>query len=647
MGAQKESKVKLGRLKSFGVTEPWQVALLLPKRFEDCRYVTRIADAPREGAVLVRGRVAKAPDVRFKKDGPNMMVSRIGDGTGYVGLTAFGDTRELQKALPLGAEVVLTGRASEFNGELWLRDPEVLDPVWIGRCRPVYGGIHQVMKPETVRERVKEHLREAVPIAAQWLIDTLELGSEKRRDLVHAWLHEAGITGSVADLHAGLSVAITRAHVPRTPELGYKAWELLDRVAALGVYLGAARAELSQAPPKLCASIDPAPRAKGLPFTMSRDQKAAVMDCVRDIGSGLPMRRLINGDVGTGKTAVFGVVAAGVLDAGGRVAIMLPSEPLAKQVFDVLTGWWPDLLLQAGLVTGDCDAVDLASKRLLVGTTALLHRDVGAFALVVADEQQKYSVGQREGLVSPGTHLIEASATCICRSQALVRYGFVQVSQLKERHVERRIETRIWEKDEKRALFQDVLESISRGEQVLVIYPVRSTTKKDGLPSADDAWAAWDRKFPGRVRLAHAGRGAEENGQAIADLRNGSADILVCTQIVEIGLDLPEVRRVMVMHPDRFGLTVLHQMRGRAARTGGVGYFDLMVEREISEDSRARLEVLVNFADGFDVSREDLRLRGFGDLSTASEKQTGSDETFLFGRAVSVDALDAIAEAGV
>ena len=247
MTGERTTAGALGRLKSFGLTEPWQVALLLPKRYEDFRCARTIAGAPEDGPVIVRGRIAKAPEVRFNRSGPTMMVSRIGDGSGYAGLTAFGDSRALQAELVLGRELVIAGRASRFNDELWIRDPEVVDPVWLGRLRPVYAGIPLVMRPETVRERVLGGLRQALPIAASWLVESLDLGRPGRRRLAAQWLSDAGIDGDGADMEARLCVALQRAHVPRNPEEGQAASGVLDRLAALGVYCAATQGGMAQA----------------------------------------------------------------------------------------------------------------------------------------------------------------------------------------------------------------------------------------------------------------------------------------------------------------------------------------------------------------------------------------------------------------
>ena len=184
---------------------------------------------------------------------------------------------------------------------------------------------------------------------------------------------------------------------------------------------------------------------------------------------------------------------------------------------------------------------------------------------------------------------------------------------------------------------------MEQGKQVLVVYPKRQDEDEQAARhSVDGAFRLWDKIFPGQVRLAHGGQTDEEKGAALRDLRENRAQILVATTVVEVGIDLPNLYHVVVVHPERHGLSGLHQIRGRAARKGGVGYCDLYLPEPVSADSMERLKVLTLTENGFEVAEHDMRLRGIGDLAKESEKQSGADETFLFGRPVRVEVLDAV-----
>ena len=352
------------------------------------------------------------------------------------------------------------------------------------------------------------------------------------------------------------------------------------------------------------------------------------------------MRRLLSGDVGTGKTAVYGLALAYCIKHGAKAAVLLPNQTLARQIHGDMTAWWPEL--KPHLVTGNSEQVD-ASSSLVIGTTALLHRDLGEQDILVVDEQHKFSREQRERLAKPGVHLLEVSATSIPRTQALVRYGALHVSKLTQGHVRKVINTSIITHGDRAVLFADLRKAISRGDKLLVIYPRRGDEEDDiesPLPSAEEAFASWRHAFGDLVRLVHGARAAEENQQTIQDMIEGRARVLVSTTVVEVGVTIPGLRHCVVVHAERFGLTTLHQIRGRLCRDGGSGTFALYLPAPVKPEVHARLQVLVDTTDGFEVAERDMRIRGFGDLSANSDKQTGDGMGFLIGRPVDVDALD-------
>lgn len=645
----------LGRLKSFGLKSPKQVPFLLPDAWDDLRYpITRFSELREGQAALLRGRLNGQPRVDTR-DTPRMTFY-IADAAGdAVGASAFGDSRELQKIIEASAsDLLIYGKVASFNGRYWIRSPQVVKAQWVGRLRPVYPGLPRVMHPDTVRERVLVLLKENLGQAATWLVNEVVDLDRVYRDMIVQWVMEGlGLhperSPDVAKRLIDAVASLLRAcHLPPDERRGRIAQEAVEKIAALGVFRKAlenspkaARARFTQAANVRC-------RAEALPYKLSADQVAGVTDIFRGIRSGESMRRLLSGDVGSGKTAVYGLAAMSVLDGGGRVAILLPSQTLANQVHREFTTWWPDLKDKAHLITGasEADRTQAASGALLIGTTAILTLGAGRIDLMIVDEQHKYSREQREGMVDDGSHLLEVSATCIPRSQALCRYGVLKVSKLRA-HVEKKIETRVLTADQRTALMEGVLATVRAGAKVLVIYPARDgeSKKDDDLPSAAEALEKFEKILPGRTVLAHGGQTTHQNETAIRRMKDGSADLLVSTSVVEVGVNIPNLRRVVVVHAERFGLTALHQIRGRVAREGGAGNCDLFLPRPVGEDSMARLAVMERCSDGFELADEDLRLRGFGDLSNRSDKQSGADETFLFGRGVRVEVMDAIIQA--
>jgi len=638
-----DKKESLGRLKSLGLTLPYQIPLLLPNAWDDLTsLVDRFGDLiPAAQSCAVVGRLVGTPEVRFGGAAP-MLIGYIADPLGNkLGFNLFGDTREFQESLQSQPDrVILLGQMDIYDGRNWLKTPELVSETWIGRLRPRYSGKPGVIKAETVRERVLSRLNETIPLAGEFLARELAQFGDRAR------LAElAGYPGW------SLESILFHAHLPRTIEHGQVAQQSLHRLAALGIISIASAGKETRVCTKSLDLPDWRVRAKAIPFPLTDEQEQAVMDALSDMSQGAPMHRIISGDVGTGKTAVFAIVAATVVDGGGTVACLLPNSVLATQIFDEITTWWPDLPVQ--LMTGATRTEELCGS-MVVGTTAILFKELGDVDLVIVDELQKTSRAQREQMVGVNTHLLESTATCIPRSQALIRYGAIKVSRLTKNHTPKEIFTRIWQKNEWPDLFAQVKDTLANGDQVLLVYALRekgeeadpaerapeAAVKKLDMKSATEVYEKWNQMFPGLVRLIHGQMASDEKDSALDDMRAGRANICVATTVIEVGVNLPKLRRVVVVNPERHGASTLHQIRGRVARNGGIGHMDMFIPLPVKAATRERLQVLVATSDGFEVADFDMRLRGIGDLSQSSNKQSGADMTFLFGRPVEIDILD-------
>ena len=636
------AKSNMGRLKSFGIKEPWQVALLLPNSFDDFRTVRDQfnVEIP-EGNCAVLGCLAGTPETRFTNGAPLLIGSLMDTAGAKINFSVFGDSKEFKKELlEQPAKILLLGKIEYFNNQPWLRSPEIISEKWIGRLRPRYPGKPKTIKPETVRTRVLTNLKEAVPLAAEFIAQELaEFGSRKK-------------LAEIAGLRNwDIEAIIYNAHVPKTPEVGELAQKAMEYLAALGIVKDAKKSQ-GTAHCKPLQVGDWRQFAAMVPWELTEEQNKAISDIIKDVTTpGPPMRRLLNGDVGTGKSSILGVVAATLVDANYSVAILLPNSTLAAQMAEEFQSWMPDLPLQ--LVTGEQH--DDICAPLVIGTTALLFRDLGNPTLIICDEQQKFAHNQREQLAGPNTHILESTATCIPRSAALVRYGMVKVSKITRDHTPKDIVSKIWQKKEWPELYSSLQETIKSGAQAMLVYPLRESgdetdksgqeqdsKKKFDLRSATEIFEKWEKILPGRVRLIHGQMTDGEKQKAITDMREEKATVLVSTSICEIGLTIPNLRHVIVAHPDRFGVSSLHQIRGRLCRRhGGKGKFDMFLPYPVKEDTMKRLRVLEQTRDGFKIAEEDLKLRGCGDLGNGS-KQSGTDETFLFGRPIRLDILDKV-----
>lgn len=655
--AQKEQKKALGRLTTFGLTAPWQAPLLLPSGWDDMSSPLEdfLSPVDCETPLLVVGVQSESPSVNFKKGTPRLSGTLVDRSGNRLRFSKFGDTRKFEEILKKAGKqpIYLFGRPAMFNNQLWLNDPELIHPWWVGRFRPRYPGKPNVIGPELVRQRVLSLHREHAQTATDWIIKELA-------DICDS----SELTSIAGCPDWTVKEIIDRAHLPGTPAEGKKAHEAMESFAALGI--------MKQARHTKGKHVEPTPvgdwrkRAAGIPFPLTIEQSTNVEGICSEISSPTSLHGLLSGDVGFGKTAVYGTVAAAVADGGGRVAILLPSETLAEQIYAKdLKVWFPDLKIV--FMAGDVTTGDPKTAQIVIGTTAIIHRldATEKFDLIVVDEQQRFSRDQREALLKEDTNLLEVSATPIPRTGALIRYGVVKVWHLTRAFKDKNIVSRIWYPFEKAALFNKIRWSLDpqQGHQVLVIYPLReesesdkdnenpSVSQKDNgpqqpkLPSVMEAFEQWNKIFPGQVRALHGALKSDEKQAVMDDMLADRAQILLATTVVEVGVNLPKLRRVVVMHPDRFGLSQLHQIRGRAARQGGDGFFDMLLPHDkIKDETMARLKVLEESCDGYKIAEADMRLRGIGSLAKNSDKQTGADETFLFGRGVSLDVLDRVME---
>lgn len=543
---------------------------------------------------------------------------------------------------------VLSGDIKPHGSTYLLCEPEHVPLAQRGLVIPVYPKLRKPMRAPRPFEVTDEHIE----VAAAELNRLAFAGCPQ----VVAPLCGIAPARSVEYLQR----ALRAVHQPPSPEKGELALEALDRVGAWVAIKGLAnhapqRAMLEAAPIRTLLKVSDLETRSGLRFTS--DQKAALSDVLSDIAKSSPMNRLLSGDVGTGKTAVFGLAAVAAAHAGAEVAILLPSEHLAHQVTVALRNWASDIAV--ALVTADSEPPP--SANIWVGTTALFTHPPVKPTLVVIDEQQAFGHEQRQALLQrrPGqtAHLLEATATCVPRSQAIAKMGFVALSKLTQCHVEKNITTTHFQRKEGRVLFDHVGRTVSAGGKVLVIYPAKGgdtapshepqlSNDSPPLMAAMDELALWEKHYPGRVAAVASGSSksvAQRNQALIADFVAGRLPVLLSTTLLERGIDVPHLRHVVVVQPDRFGLSQLHQIRGRVARSGGEGRCDLYSPYPVAAPAAKRIERLIATTDGWEIANADMDGRGVGDLTEGST-QHGETPAPFTGRALAQAHLDAALE---
>jgi ATP-dependent DNA helicase RecG len=389
-----------------------------------------------------------------------------------------------------------------------------------------------------------------------------------------------------------------------------------------------------------------------LPFTLTNAQTAAVREIVADMASDRKMHRLLQGDVGSGKTIVALFAALLAMENGYQAAIMAPTELLAEQHARTFTRLLEPLGIQPILITGSLSsrerkaaAEKIAGKDpvLVVGTHALVQEAAvfGHLGFVTIDEQHRFGVEQRAAISAKGNSpdVLLMSATPIPRSLALTVYGDLDVSTLDERPAGRQPVTTVMRPESARdRILEFVARETEKGRQAYVVYPVIEESEKTDLKAATTMYEQLSAgPFAGRVvALIHGRVPADQRETIMRAFRDGKIDVLVSTTVIEVGIDVANATVMLVEHPERFGLSQLHQLRGRVGRGAEASYCVLL--GDVGEEAYERLRIFVETDDGFEIARADLRLRGMGNLF--GQEQSG-EATFRIADPVRDEELNA------
>lgn len=661
MSKTNDAYKRIGKLASLGMEHLGQVPLYLPVAHDD---LTTIADSAlgyenQEDPFPIYLTLRTTPRAYYN-GAPRTTFDATDDRGNAYRVTIFGDTKEWIATLADTTRACFLCTAKIWNGATTLLATEIVPNEWVGRLRPRYAGKPRVMTPQSVRDAILGLLPRAVAESVTYVRKQLaQFGSME--DL----LADVGARGWT------LEQIIQQNHLPASIAHRDHARLVFMRLAALGTMVALHQRNL--APEANPIALDTLPqRLASMRYTLTSDQRAAIDHIAHAIANPKTTAHVLcAGEVGTGKTVVATAIAAAVHDAGvdRRIAILSPNAILAGQMLDELRADFPDV--DAALVVGETPTTAELRHRVLVGTSAILFRSEGIrFDLVIVDEQHRWSRGMREQLVTHGTHLIEMTATPIPRTQALIRFGRVSVVELRQTHKPKTIHSILHEGPEgRRSLFQSVADTIRRGEPVLVIYPKRDRSSPDqtdpqmdlvgGAPAAkpkqpaapgamNDAHSVevarprWEQIFPGKVRTLTGDDHDDDKTRVLSEIVSGEAQVLLCTTVVEVGVNLPNLYRIVIVCPERHGLMGLHQLRGRVARNGGEGTCHLYSPEPLKPKQRDRLAYFCQTPSGFDLAEYDLRERGAGDLSPDSDRQSGADQTFLFGATLELQHLDDI-----
>jgi ATP-dependent DNA helicase RecG len=362
-----------------------------------------------------------------------------------------------------------------------------------------------------------------------------------------------------------------------------------------------------------------------LPFRLTKAQERVFTEILMDMKRPYPMNRLIQGDVGCGKTVVALMAMMVASECGYQSALMVPTEILAEQHFINIYNMIEDLGLKICLLTGSkkdkpLSEIALGNINIVVGTHALIQEGVvfKNLGLVVIDEQHRFGVMQRALLRKKAINpdVLVMTATPIPRTLALTLYGDLDYSIIDELPPNRKpVETLLFSPKQKEAIYSFIREEIKKGRQVYAVYPVIEESEKTDLRSAIRGKHAFEKSLPKlKVGLIHGRIKAHEREEIMTSFKLGELDLLVCTTVIEVGVDVPNATLMLIIHAERFGLSQLHQLRGRVGRGSHRSYCTLVAYDPYGEEARRRLDIMVKSNDGFRIAEEDLNIRGPGEF---------------------------------
>lgn len=594
-------------LKDAGLDRPEVLTTLIPRRFLDRTKLQKIAEAVDGEEILCEVRMR---NIRLAYGRRERLIAQAYDETGTMDLTWFIHARWIQGQLREGMRVLLWGKVG------WFRGPQIVHPSYEelqegqeakGSVQPVYP-LTEALREANVDQRLLQKLALAAftyhtppEILPEFLKPEKSLSRVEKLRLIHQ------------------PASMMQSQVFLMQEQALEWFPSLVR-------LRQRRAELRGAGRKFPRSPELEERArKAFGFNLHEGQQAAVERLTALMESGDRLHALLQGDVGSGKTAICLLASLGVLAAGSQVAVLAPTEVLAKQHLSTFRRILSDLGIPVLYLAGGQPRAERQTvlSRLAhggpcvaVGTHALLTEDVTFrdLGLAVIDEQHRFGVGQRQALAAKGNrpHVIVASATPIPRSLQLAAYGDMEIVEVRTRPEGRlTVNSRVVPPAKREGMDTWLKAELDKGQKLFWVVP-RVEDSEEGVASIEAAEAHLNEVLPGHaVGVLHGRMDGPQQLEAIDAFRRGETRALVCTTVVEVGVDVPDADLMVIEHAENFGLAQLHQLRGRVGRGGGQGWCFLVPD---SAEKLERLRAFAGCQDGFDIAELDLEERGAGDL---------------------------------
>ncbi len=590
-----------------------------PVDFIDRRFSCPLSEAP-------NGRVMTT-QVRVEKHIPNARKSlpyrvQCVDGSGSISLVFFHAKKAwIEKILPLGQEVIISGKVEYFQGQAQMMHPDVASVAQraslesVEAIYPLTAGVTN----KVIRKAQAEAIN-SIPALAEWLD-----AAHKKRQGWGDW------DISLRALHNPQSGADLEPTHPVRMRLAYD--ELLANQLTLAMVRGHQKAINGRSYP---ASLKLREKIRGvLPFALTGAQARCLAEIDRDMQDSTRMLRLLQGDVGSGKTIVAALAMMNAVESGAQAAIMAPTEILARQHQESLKPWLEEAGVRFVTLTGrdKGKSRDLILKQIadgiaqvIIGTHAIFQESVEYhdLGLAVIDEQHRFGVHQRLALSgkSRGTDILVMTATPIPRTLALTAYGDMEVSKIDEKPPGRKpVQTLLFSNEKLDQVVDGLRRKIADGTRVYWVCPLVEESELIDLAAAEERYDILQGVFGERIGLIHGRMKPAEKDEVMARFAAGGLDLLVATTVIEVGVNVPEASVMVIEHAERFGLSQLHQLRGRVGRGAEQSYCFLIYSKPLGAVATERLNIMRDCEDGFVIAEKDLELRGGGDI--LGTKQSG------------------------
>ena len=562
-----------------------------------------------------------------------MLLAHFSDGTGVVDLVWFQGIKYVTNKYKLHEEYIVFGKPTVFNGRINVAHPDIDSPADLKLSsmglQPYYNTTEKMKRSFLNSHAIEKMMATVIGQIQEPLFETL---SPKL----------------IADHHLmSLTDALRNIHFPSNPELLRKAQYRLKFEELFYVQLNILRYAKDRQRKyrgyvfETVGEIFNTFYSKNLPFELTGAQKRVLREIRQDVGCGKQMNRLLQGDVGSGKTLVALMSMLMALDNGFQACMMAPTEILANQHYDtireLLFGMDVRVELLTGSVKGKKREAILAGLltgdvHILIGTHAVIEDTVNfaSLGLAVIDEQHRFGVAQRARLWSKSVqppHVLVMTATPIPRTLAMTLYGDLDVSVIDELPPGRKPIATIHQFDNRReSLYRSVRKQIEEGRQVYIVYPLIKESEKIDLKNLEEGYLHICEEFPDcKVCKVHGKMKPAEKDAQMQLFISGDAQIMVATTVIEVGVNVPNASVMIIENAERFGLSQLHQLRGRVGRGADQSYCILVTTYKLTEETRKRLEIMVRTNDGFEIAEADLKLRGPGDLEGTQQSGIAFD----------------------